>query len=94
MLSCKHRYRYISYQDEAPVLVTNAASLESLNTQLKSAIEMRRFRPNLVISGADAWMEDRWEHLAFCRPGTDPYANPGIYVDAVLLTTQFYLAKT
>jgi len=70
-------YRHISYQDEAPVLVTNAASLESLNTQLKSAIEMKRFRPNVVISGADAWMEDRWEHLAFCRPGTDPNANPG-----------------
>jgi len=70
-------YRHISYQDEAPVLVTNSASLESLNTQLKSGIEMKRFRPNVVIDGAQAWAEDRWEHLAFCRPGMDPNADPG-----------------
>lgn len=71
-------YRHISYQDEAPVLVTNSASLDSLNTQLKSGIEMKRFRPNIVVGGgAQAWEEDRWEHVAFCPRGTDPNADPG-----------------
>ena len=77
---CTHvplRYRHIAYQDEAPVLVTNSASIVSLNTQVKTTMEMRRFRPNIVIDAASAWEEDAWEHLIFCRPGADPNTDIG-----------------
>ena len=88
-LSNPTRYRHISYQDEAPVLVTNSASLTALNTQLKSAIEMKRFRPNIVVDGSKAWEEDCWEHITFCKPGVDPNANP-----STLATGRMYFLLT
>lgn len=56
-------YRRVSFADGYPLLVTNTASLEELNTRLHHPVEMRRFRPNVVISGAQAWDEDQWDTL-------------------------------
>ncbi|MEO9588114.1 MULTISPECIES: MOSC N-terminal beta barrel domain-containing protein [Marinobacter] len=53
-------YRRVSFADGFPFLITNLASLEELNTRLDSAIDMRRFRPNIVVEGAGAWDEDNW----------------------------------
>lgn len=53
-------YRRVSFADGYPLLVTNTASLEALNSKLDQPVEMRRFRPNVVISGASAWAEDQW----------------------------------
>lgn len=51
------------FADAAPYLVTNQASLEVLNTQLlerdEPQIDMRRFRPNLVLSGLPAFSEQQ-----------------------------------
>lgn len=57
-------YRRVSFADGFPFLVTNQASLEDLNSRLDQPVDMRRFRPNLVISGAGAWDEDRWTSLS------------------------------
>lgn len=53
-------YRRVSFADGFPFLITNLASLEELNSRLDSAIDMRRFRPNIVVEGAGAWDEDNW----------------------------------
>ncbi|MFT8718890.1 MOSC domain-containing protein [Acetobacter sp.] len=52
-----------SFSDGFPVLVTSTASLTNLNRRLNNLIPMERFRPNLVIDGAEAWDEDRWVKL-------------------------------
>ncbi len=48
------------FSDGFPVLLTNTASLDALNQALPQPIAMSRFRPNIVVTGAPAWAEDRW----------------------------------
>ena len=54
---------HVSLADGFPLLVTTTASLSALNDRLPVAIGMDRFRPNLVIGGAEAWGEDRWRRI-------------------------------
>jgi uncharacterized protein YcbX len=60
-----HYHTYFS--DGAPFLVVNLASLKSLNKQLllegKAAVDIRRFRPNIVISGLEAFEEHNCHQL-------------------------------
>lgn len=54
----------VSFADGFPYLITNQASLDDLNTRLRTIVTMERFRPNLVISGnLPAWDEDTWQGL-------------------------------
>jgi uncharacterized protein len=50
-----------SFSDGYPVLLTSTMSLNDLNSRLPSKVDMRRFRPNVVISGARPWDEDTWK---------------------------------
>ena len=52
-----------AFTDGFPVLVTNTASLVALNHELPAPITMDRFRPNIVLSGAQAWEEDHWRRI-------------------------------
>ncbi|WP_020578372.1 MOSC domain-containing protein [Actinopolymorpha alba] len=56
-----------AFADGYPLLVTTDGSLAALNDWLVEAgeepVPMARFRPNLVVSGAPAWDEDRWAGL-------------------------------
>jgi len=56
----------LSLADEAPMLLTNAASLADLNRRLREKgeppVPMNRFRPNIVIS-AKPWEEDTWSRV-------------------------------
>ncbi|RMJ01985.1 MOSC domain protein [Marinobacter litoralis] len=61
--------RRVGFADGFPFLIANAASLDELNSRLAEAVDMRRFRPNIVISGAQPWAEDQWRELkvgGFC----------------------------
>lgn len=55
--------RRVSFADGFPFLVTNLASLEELNSRLPAPVEMRRFRPNIVVEGAEPWQEDDWRQI-------------------------------
>jgi len=55
--------RRVSFADGFPLLITNVSSLQELNGRLDSPVEMRRFRPNIVVEGAAPWAEDGWQEL-------------------------------
>lgn len=53
----------VSFADGFPLLLISEASLADLNTRLPQAVEMRRFRPNLVVDGEMPYAEDGWRRL-------------------------------
>ncbi|MEL6686405.1 MAG: MOSC N-terminal beta barrel domain-containing protein [Pseudomonadota bacterium] len=56
----------VSYADGYPILIANEASLDALNDYLGSEepdLPMARFRPNIVVEGAEAWAEDGWARV-------------------------------
>lgn len=58
----------VSLADEAPFLLTSVESLADLNARLKArgkaAVDMQRFRPNIVVGGLLPWEEDTIKRLA------------------------------
>ena len=59
----------VSFADAYPFLLMTEASLEDLNSRLPIRISMNRFRPNLVISGAEAFAEDNWKSVQIGAAG-------------------------
>ncbi len=53
----------VSFADNSPMLLISSASLEDLNGRLPEPTDMRRFRPNLVAGGTQAYAEDRWQRI-------------------------------
>ncbi len=57
----------VSFADGYPLLIVTAASLDALNTEIEKsggdAVSMARFRPNIVIDGADPWADDFWKRI-------------------------------
>lgn len=50
----------VSFADGFPVLLISEASLAQLSARLNRPIAMSRFRPNIVVSGCEAFAEDSW----------------------------------
>lgn len=63
----------VSFADGFPFLLANEASLADLNARLESPVPMDRFRPNLVVSGAEPWAEDHWDEITI---GTIAFSVP------------------
>lgn len=63
----RHATDQTGFADGYPILLTNSASLDDLNARLQAKgealVEMERFRPNVVVSGASAFAEDQWHTL-------------------------------
>ena len=53
----------VGFADGFPLLLISEASLDYLNQRLPAPVEMDRFRPNLVIAGAEPHAEDSWRRL-------------------------------
>jgi uncharacterized protein YcbX len=53
----------VSLADGFPVLLIGQASLDDLNRRLEQPVEMRRFRPNIVVAGCEPFAEDAWRRV-------------------------------
>ena len=53
----------VSFADGYPLMVIGEASLADLNSRLGTPLPMNRFRPNVVVSGSEAFAEDNWKRL-------------------------------
>ena len=51
----------LSFVDGNPFLLISEASLADLNGRLAEPVDMRHFRPNLVVKGCEAFAEDTWD---------------------------------
>lgn len=51
----------LSFADGFPFLLTNESSLRDLQSRCPASVKMTQFRPNMVITGAQAWAEDTWQ---------------------------------
>lgn len=51
----------LTFADGYPFLLINEASFQNLQQRSPSAIHIEQFRPNIVISGAQAFDEDSWQ---------------------------------
>jgi len=54
----------VSLADAYPLLMIGEQSLADLNTRLADPVPMNRFRPNLVVSGSQAYEEDGWRNFS------------------------------
>lgn len=48
------------FADGFPILIISEASLDDLNQKLNNKVDMRRFRPNIIIDGCEAFAEDQF----------------------------------
>ena len=48
-----------SFSDGYPILIISQSSLDDLNIRLANPIPMNRFRPNIVFSGGEPFLEDK-----------------------------------
>ena len=53
----------VSFADGFPVLLIGAASLQAFNSALPEPIGCERFRPNIVVAGAEPYAEDNWRRV-------------------------------
>jgi len=53
----------VSFADGYPFLLISEASLADLNSRMEAPLTMDRFRPNIVISGAEAFAEDDYARV-------------------------------
>jgi uncharacterized protein len=54
----------VSFADGYPLLVVSEASLADLNSRSSTPLDMRRFRPNLVLADCEPFAEDRFTTLS------------------------------
>lgn len=60
----------VSFADGFPYLLISQESLDDLNERLDTPLSMRRFRPNFVVKGFTAYMED---HIKIVHIGTQSF---------------------
>ncbi|MGL9721195.1 YcbX family protein [Symbiopectobacterium sp.] len=53
----------LGFADGYPYLLVNEASFQALRQRCSAGIKLIQFRPNIVVTGADAFAEDSWQTL-------------------------------
>jgi uncharacterized protein YcbX len=59
----------VGFADAYQVLLIGEASLTDLNAKLSEAVPMDRFRPNIVVSSPEPFVEDQWGELEIGTAG-------------------------
>ncbi len=59
----RNRETQVAFTDGYPLLLVNQASVDLLNSKLDKPISHLHFRPNIVIKGDSAFIEDNWAHI-------------------------------
>ncbi len=59
----KRKTDQVGFADGFPLLLISEESLADLNSRLTEPLPMNRFRPNVVVSGCDAFAEDDWKTI-------------------------------
>ncbi len=58
-----HPEQPVGFADGYPLLLISEASLNDLNNRCSTPVAMDQMRPNLVVSGCDAYAEDSWKRI-------------------------------
>uniref|UniRef100_A0A3P8Z8V1 MOSC domain-containing protein n=1 Tax=Esox lucius TaxID=8010 RepID=A0A3P8Z8V1_ESOLU len=53
----------VAYPDSGAVMLLSEASVKDLSSRLENDVTVARFRPNIVVSGCDAFDEDSWDDI-------------------------------
>lgn len=53
----------VSFADGYPYLIIGQAALDQINQHLEEPVKMDRFRPNIVFSNDDPFVEDSWDEF-------------------------------
>ncbi|WP_291430483.1 MOSC N-terminal beta barrel domain-containing protein [Deinococcus sp.] len=67
----------LSFVDGNPFHLISEASLADFNRHLNRPLSYAEFRPNLVISGSEAYAEDFWQRIRIGPAESDGMAVPG-----------------
>jgi uncharacterized protein YcbX len=54
---------HVHFADGFPLLLIGQGSLDDLSARVGRPLEMLRFRPNLVVAGAEPFAEDSWKRI-------------------------------
>ena len=76
----------VSFADGFPYLIVNSASTRDLARQMGVLeLDVRRFRPNIVINGEVPWAEDEWRDLTI---GTHEFYLPKACARCVMVNNE------
>ncbi len=67
-----HALSPVSFVDGNPFLVASEASVADLNRRLEKPVSGLNFRPNLVLSGCEAFAEDTWDSISVGSTRLEP----------------------
>ncbi|OAV45668.1 MOSC domain-containing protein [Lewinella sp. 4G2] len=74
----------VSFADGYPYLITNTASLRALAHEMgEASLDVRRFRPNIVVDSPTAFAEDAWFRLEI---GTHQFRLPKPCARCIMIT--------
>jgi uncharacterized protein YcbX len=59
-----HSKQTVGFADGFPLLILSRASIDLLSDKLGETIDIKRFRPNIVVDGCEAHEEDNWSAIS------------------------------
>lgn len=87
-----------SFADSLPVLLVSAGSYASLQERLEEPVDQLRFRPNIIVSSPEPFVEDTWAELKIGEvslSGAKPCARcPLVNVDPLTGESDKKMLKT